>query len=67
MVAYKLTRPDCGGWMHAGVTPAEVACCIENELKAHEGMTADECGTIVIEPYETIQDEIDALPEFQGW
>ncbi len=67
MVAYKLSRPDCGGWMFAGTTPEEVAECVKNELDMHEGLPADECGEIAIEAYETTQEEIDALPEFEGW
>lgn len=67
IIAYKMSRPDCPGFMHAGVTPEDVAWCLKNEIESQEGLTPDECGQIIIEAYETTQEEIDALPEFGGW
>ena len=67
VTGYKLTRDDCSGWCFAGVTPSEVADTLKNELDSHEGLPADECGSISIVAYETTQAEIDALPEFGGW
>lgn len=67
IIAYKIERPDCGGWMHAGVTVQEVCATLANELDFQEGLGVDERGTIHIVPYETTQEEIDALPEFEGW
>lgn len=67
IVGYKLTRPDCGGWCFAGTTPEEVGETIRNELGGNEGLSAEECGEIQIVAYDTTQEEIDKLPEFQGW
>lgn len=67
VVGYKLTRPALGGWIHAGVTPKEVADALTNELDLHEGLSAEECDEICITAYETTQGEIDSLPEFDGW
>ena len=67
MIGYKMTRVDCSGWMYMGTTPREVADTLFNELEMHEGLTVEECGEIAIVGYETTQEEIDALPEFQGW
>lgn len=67
ITAFKLYRPDCSGWMFAGTTSVEVVDVLKNELESEEGLPADERGSIVIEAYFTTQEEIDALPEFQGW
>lgn len=67
LVGYKLSRPDCPGWMFCGVTPEEVAACLKNEIDSHEGLGPDEIGQMILEPYMTSQAEIDAMPEFQGW
>jgi len=67
VVGYKITRPDCGGWMFAGTTAAEVAETLKNELDMNEGLSADECGQIVVEAYETTLEDIESLPEFEGW
>ena len=66
-VAYKVRRPDCSGWIYAGRMPGEVAEVIKNELDSHDGLSAEECGELHIEAYETTQEEVDALPEFPGW
>ena len=67
LVGYKLTRPDCGGWMFAGVTAAEVAETLRLEMEQSDDLSADEFCGIHIEAYETTQDEIDSLPDFGGW
>jgi len=67
IVAYKLTRPECSGWLFAGVTPSEVVETLMNELEMHDGLSSEECGQIVIEAYETTRQEIDNLPEHEGW
>lgn len=67
IIAYKISRPDCPGFMHAGVTPVEVAECLKNEVESQDGLSPEECGQIVLEAYETTQDEIDALEDFGGW
>lgn len=67
MKAYKLSRENCCGWIHAGTTPEDVAEVLKNELDGEEGLPDDECDRIIIEAYETTQEEIDNLPEFQGW
>lgn len=67
LVAYRIKRDDCDGWLFAGQTPTEVADTLRDQLHTHEGLPADECDTITVEAYETTQAEIDALPEFSGW
>ncbi len=67
VVGYKMTRANCSGWMFMGTTPQEVANCLCNELDMHAGLTAEECGEITIVGYETTQEAIDDLPDFQGW
>ena len=53
--------------MHAGVTAIEVCRTLQCELEAQDGLSVDECGVIHVVAYETTQEEIDALPEFEGW
>ena len=67
LVGYKITRPDCGGWMFAGTTAAEVAKTLKNETEMSDDLPADEFGGIHIEAFETTQEEIDNMPEFPGW
>ena len=67
LIGYKLTRPDCPGWMFLGVKPKDVGEALGRELEGNEGLSAEECGEVVIEAFEITQDEIDNMPEFQGW
>lgn len=67
IVAYRIKRDEHSGWVHAGVTPQEVADALRNDLYGDEGLPLDERESLTIEPYETTQAEIDALPEFGGW
>ncbi len=67
MIAYKITRSECSGWCHAGSTIEEVINTLKNELDMNEGLSVDELDQITLVPYETTQEEIDSLPEFQGW
>ena len=67
IVGYKLTRGTCPKWCFAGTSPHDVAAVLKDELDSHEGLSAEECDQIVIEAYETTQDEIDALCDFEGW
>jgi len=66
-VGYKLTRDSCPGWMFLGTTPEEVARTIKNEFEMHEGLDPDEIESMTIEPFWIMQEEIDNMPEFQGW
>ena len=67
IIGYKLSLADCAGWCFVGTTPEEVALAVKNEIDANEGLCADDISCMSIEAYETTQEEIDALPEFQGW
>lgn len=67
LVGYRLTREDCGGWLFLGTTPQEVANSLRSEIETNEGLPADECSLMRIEPFEITQDEIDKMPEFPGW
>ena len=65
--AYVLTRPDCPGWMFAGVNRHELANTLVAELDPDDELSAQEFGGIYIETREFTQDEIDNMPEFPGW
>ena len=68
MIGYKLSRPCCDGtWIFCGTTPKEVGRAVENEIRAHEGLSAEECEKLVIEAAEFTQLDIDEMPEFEGW
>ena len=69
LTGYWLEREDCPGRMFAGTTPAEVAATLAVELQDDfdSKLPSDEVSIIRLVPYETSQNEIDALPEFQGW
>ena len=67
MVGYKLTITEGIGWMFCGTTPKEVSECLRNELDTHEGLSVEEIDEITIEAFEITQEEIDNMPEFQGW
>jgi len=67
MIAYKLKRGMCDGWIGGLVTPKEAGEAVASEISGEEGLGHDERDTFTIEPYETTQAEIDALPEFSGW
>lgn len=67
IVAYKLSRPSCGGWMYAGITPEEVAKCVQHEIEMSDGVEPEAEGDLLISPYMTTLEEIDALPDFGGW
>ncbi|NIL95828.1 MAG: hypothetical protein GTO62_01465 [Planctomycetales bacterium] len=67
MIGYRMTRGCCRGWLFCGTTPADVASAIQNEIESCEGLSADEIDAMRIEAIEITQQEIDAMPEFQGW
>ena len=67
IIAYKLTYEHSPGWLCLGKTPKEVGFAIQEEIFGHEGLSAEERGVMQIEAYETTQEEIDNLKEFQGW
>ena len=68
MIGHKLKREDCGGtWVFCGTTPQEVAVALKNELDSEDGLSVDERSTIILEPFEITQDEIENMPEFEGW
>lgn len=71
IVGYWLERPDVGRSVRlfAGSTADEVAATVHSELDDdyYEGLPAAERGPITLVPFETTQEEIDALPEFEGW
>ena len=67
IVAYKLGRSDCRNWVVLRANPAEIGQAIANEIDANSGLSAEELGDIVLTPYETTQEELDALPEWDGW
>ena len=66
LVGYKLRREDCGGWMFMGTTPQEVANTLRSEIEADGGIMIA-CSVMRIEPCEVTQEEIDNMPEFEGW
>ncbi len=67
MTGYKLTRSGPSGWIFCGTTPTEVAYVLKHELDSDEGLPADERCVITLTPFEITQEEIDNMPEFQGW
>jgi hypothetical protein len=67
MIGYILRRKLCGRWIFIGTTPEDVAIGVRNEIDSHEGLSLDECDVLIIEPREISQDEIDNMPEFDGW
>lgn len=67
MVGYKLSLASCPGWMYLGTEPQEVADALRNELESNEGLSVDEIEEMTIEAFEITQEEIDKMPEFQGW
>lgn len=67
MIGYWLQRSGCPGKMFVGVTPKEIANCIECELGGEEEQIADARDAITLTPFEVTQEEIDAMPEFGGW
>jgi len=67
ITACKITRPDCSGWMFAGTTSAEVANTVQAEIESNLAEGAGSFGDIHIEEYRTTQEEIDYMPEFEGW
>lgn len=67
IVAYKLTRSGCDGWIVLGPNTHDIGVAVANELDGNGGMPADECDTITLTPFETIQEHLDGLPEFDGW
>ena len=67
MIAYKLMREDCGGtWMYCGTDVQGVLNVLKTELES-DMMEGNERSTIIIEPFEITQEEIDNMPEFPGW
>lgn len=69
IVAYKLTRSDCPGSICCGPKASDIVQAIQYEIETDcaDDYPADERSIITLEPYETTQEEIDALPEFGGW
>jgi len=67
MIGYMLKRSGGSGWMFAGVTAEEVANTLRCEMDCEEGVSLEDRDVITLEPFETTQAEIDAMPEFEGW
>ena len=69
MIGYRIFRPETGGnqYIFAGTTAADVAEAIQMEIESHEGLSLDECDKIVVEACSITQEEIDSMPEFEGW
>ena len=67
VVAYRIKRPGLPGWICAGTTTDDVVDAIRTEMDAHECLSAESRGSILIEAYETTQEEMDSLPNFDGW
>lgn len=68
MTGYKLTREDCGTWMFAGTTVQEVLNTLKTELECDfEEPNHNYRCTFQITPFEVTQEEIDNMPDFEGW
>jgi hypothetical protein len=67
MIGYKLINSECPGWMFLGTDLNEVGNAIVSELQNNEGLSVEECAKLTIEAFEITQEEIDKMPEFQGW
>lgn len=66
LIGYQLRRDRVGGVLFLGVTPAEIASAFQNELESEEA-GFDDRDTFTIEPVEITQEQIDNMPEFEGW
>lgn len=69
VIGYVLLRPATdSAWMYAGETPDEVAATLRCEIEPDcDGLSIDEREKIVIEPREFTRDEIENMPDFDGW
>lgn len=69
MIGYWIERDDVGGRIFAGVTAEEVVATLKEELENDydSGLPELELSVISLHPVEITQEEIDAMPEFQGW
>lgn len=69
MIGYWLTRSTCPGRCFAGTSASEVANAIRYEVECDlgSGLPFDEIDIISVEAVEITQEQIDEMPEFQGW
>ena len=68
MIGYRLKRESQGErWLFLGTTSAEVSRGIKDEIDSDAGLGVDEIDKQIIEPVEISQQEIDEMPDFQGW
>lgn len=67
LIGYKLTRPNCGGWLFLGTDPAQIGDAIRYELESERDFPIEDREQFTIHPMEITQEEIDTMPEFEGW
>lgn len=67
MIGYKLKRTDCDGWLFLGTKPREVGIVFAEELQSNDGLSPEEIGGYLIEPFVITPEEIENMPEFDGW
>lgn len=61
ITAFKIKRAERGGSWCAFPTLETALDCLKDEMEANDFQDA-----YVVEPYETTQEELDGLPEFEG-
>jgi len=66
MIGYELRRSGTGGVLFAGTTPEEVAATLKNELECEDSQLEFR-DVITLTPIEITQEQIDNMPEFEGW
>lgn len=70
MIGYRLQRQHQGNrWLFLGTTPDEIARAIKSELEMDmsSDLPADELEELRIVPVEISQEELDTMPDFEGW
>ena len=70
VIGYVIKRKGYGDtWLFAGTTAKDVARTLEEEvdLDIVEGFDLSERETFIIEPREFSQEELDNMPDFEGW
>ena len=67
LLGYKLNLSGFGQYMFAGVKIEEILDCVRNEIEGCEGLDVDERPVITLTPMEITEEEIENMPEFQGW
>lgn len=69
MIGYFIERSDFPGRLFCGTSADEVVACLRTEIESDlsEGLSADELSVFEIVPMEVTQEEIDKMPEFDGW